>query len=189
MKPIMCIISRSGSGKTTLTMELEKYGLKAIPSYTTRQPRIPDEQGHTFITEDEFDKLTDIIAYNKFDNHRYAVTKDMLENEQYSLYVIDLSGLIYLLDNYKGDRPIISIYIDCDVVDRFNHMVNRADDRSYNDRVKAALQRIEHDVVEFNMEKVKKNVNFIVKNREGNFNNLVGYVKRICENYGMVTND
>ena len=101
MRPLLTILGKSGSGKTTLCAELEKrYGLKSIPSYTTRQPRFDGEQGHTFITEDEFDKLEDILAYAKTDDCRYAVTKEMLENEEYSIYVVDTSGLLYLYNHY-----------------------------------------------------------------------------------------
>ena len=187
MRPLLCVLGASGSGKSTLCVELEKrYGLKSIPSYTTRQPRFEGEQGHTFITEDEFDKLKDILAYAKTDNCRYAVTKEMFEDEQYSIYVVDTSGLLYLYDHYRGDRPIISVFIDSDVYDRFNRMVNREDTRSYEERVKAALNRIEHDAIEFNLNLISKHVNYIFKNFEGCFNNTVNMVGRICENYGII---
>ena len=55
---IICIVGRSGSGKTTAAEYLEElYGLKSIQSYTTRPKRKPNETGHTFVTEDEFDKI------------------------------------------------------------------------------------------------------------------------------------
>lgn len=183
---LFLIAGKSGSGKTTLCDELERlYGLRAIPSYTTRQPRTPDEKGHTFITEEEFDKLEDIIAYAKTDSCRYAVTKDMLEDERYSLYVIDMSGIKYLHENYHGDRPLVSIYIESDVYDRFRHMIDRHDDRSPIDKIKAALSRIEHDTIEFNNKDVCANIGYIVNNREGDFDGLVKYVKRIYDNYDI----
>ena len=187
MRPIVCILSKSGSGKTTLCNELEKrYGLKSIPSYTTRSPRFEGEQGHTFITEQEFDNLKDILAYAETDKCRYAVTKEMFEDENYSLYVVDMSGLKYLYKHYKGKRPIISIYINCDVYDRFKHMVNREDTRTYDERVQAALDRIEHDATEFNESDIKKYVGYTLTNYEDQFDRLVGMVKRICENYGII---
>lgn len=180
------IIGASGSGKSSVCDELEKiYGLKAIPSYTTREPRTPDEKGHTFISDCEFDNLKDILAYAETDGNRYAVTKEMLEDEQYSLYVIDLTGVKYLLEHYKGDRPLISFFIDTNVYDRFKRMIDRKDDRTPIDKMKAALDRIEHDAVEFNRTEVLKYVNFIVGNPDGKFDSTIAYIKRICDLYGI----
>lgn len=180
------IIGASGSGKSSVCDELEKiYGLKAIPSYTTREPRTPDEKGHTFISDCEFDNLKDILAYAETDGNRYAVTKEMLEDEQYSLYVIDLTGVKYLLEHYKGDRPLISFFIDTNVYDRFKRMIDRKDDRTPIDKMKAALDRIEHDAVEFNRTEVLKYVNFVVGNPDGKFDSTVAYIKRICDLYGI----
>ena len=180
------IIGASGSGKSSVCDTLEKiYGLKAIPSYTTREPRTPDEKGHTFISDCEFDNLKDILAYAETDGNRYAVTKEMLEDEKYSLYVIDLTGLKYLLEHYKGDRPLVSFFIDTNVYDRFKRMIDRKDDRTPIDKMKAALNRIEHDAVEFNRVEVLKYVNFVVGNPDGKFDSTVAYIKRICELYGI----
>lgn len=190
MRSLLLILGASGSGKSTLVNELEKrYDLKSIPSYTTRRPRFDGEQGHTFITEEKFDKLEDILAYAKTDNCRYAVTKEMLENEEYSVYIVDTSGLLYLYDHYRGDRPLISVFIDSDVYDRFNHMVNREDNRTYEEKVKAALARIEHDSIEFNTDLIRKHVNYIFKNFEGHFDDTVNMVSRICRNYGIIGDD
>lgn len=187
MRPLLCVLGASGSGKSTLCAELEKrFGLKSIPSYTTRKPRFEGEQGHTFITENEFDKLENILAYAETNSCRYAVTKEMLENEEYSIYVIDMTGLKYLYEHYHGDRPLISVFIDCDVYDRFNHMIKREDTRSYDDKVRAALNRIEHDAVEFNTNDLVDNVNYIFDNLEGSFSTLVYLVSRICSNYGII---
>ena len=187
MRGLICILGASGSGKSTLANELEKrYGLKSIPSYTTRRPRFDGEQGHTFITDEEFDKLEGILAYAETDNCRYAVTKEMFENEDYSVYVVDLTGLKYLYEHYHGNRPIISVFLRTDVLDRFNHMINRKDERNDEETIKAALDRIEHDMVEFNEEEIRNNVNYIFDNYEGQFEVIVNLVRRICENYGII---
>ena len=69
-KGIYLIVGKSGSGKTTLVNELRKYGYTSVESYTTRPKRFKNETGHTFITEEEFDrrmanyksKLTEMFA-------------------------------------------------------------------------------------------------------------------------------
>jgi len=187
MRPLLCVLGASGSGKSTLCSELEKrYGLKSIPSYTTRAPRFNVEQGHTFVTENEFDKLEEILAYAKTDNCRYAVTKEMFENKNYSLYVVDLTGLKYLYKHYRGNRPIISVFLRANAYDRFNHMINRKDERNEEEIIRAALERIEHDAVEFNEEEIKNNVNYIFDNYEGQFELVINLVERICKNYGII---
>ena len=148
MKPIILICGASGSGKSTLVEELEShYGFKSIPSYTTRPPRHKNEQGHTFITDEEFNKLTNIIAYAETTGAKYCVTQDMFDNEDYSLYVIDNSGIKYLKENYKGQRPMYVAYITCPLRQRYERIINRADNHS--DPVGFALERIEHDAIEF----------------------------------------
>lgn len=147
MKPIILICGASGSGKSTLAEELEKaYGFKSIPSYTTRLPRHENEKGHTFITDEEFDKLTNIIAYAETTNARYCVTQDMFEDEQYGIYVIDNSGIEYLSRHYDGTREFYIVYITAPLRQRYERMIRRPID----DPVGFALERIEHDAVEFN---------------------------------------
>ena len=46
------LVGKSGSGKNTVQDYLvKKYGLKPLLSYTTRAKRYPEEDTHTFITE------------------------------------------------------------------------------------------------------------------------------------------
>ena len=148
MKPLMCILGCSGSGKTTICNELEKqYGLKQIPSYTTRKPRFEGEKGHTFISEDEFKHLSyeqPFVAYAETTGAKYGVTTAMLENEKYSLYVIDYSGLKYLKEHYKGNRKIISVFVDCPLMQRTDRLENR-----YKGDTSKVLARLEHDEEEF----------------------------------------
>ena len=182
--PLINIIGKSGSGKTTVCNILErKYGLKQIPSYTTRKPRYDGEQGHTFVTDEEFDKLKDIVAYAETDNNRYAVTKSMLEDEQYSLYVVDMTGWKMLQKIYEGSRPLISVYIDCDVATRFEHMINRNDTTA--GLIPRAVQRIEHDAIEFNQFDIDNWIDIVVKN-DSDLDNLVDKVVEIAKNYGLI---
>lgn len=114
MKPIiLAIVGESGSGKTTAAEYLdEKYGFKLIQSRTTRPPRYEGENGHTFVSNEEFDTYQneDIIAYTKFGDNRYCcLTKDIKEGV--NVYVIDEFGLDYLEENYSNIYDVHSIRI------------------------------------------------------------------------------
>ena len=177
MKPILLLVGKSASGKTTLAEDLEKQcGLKSIQSYTTRPPRYDGEKGHTFITENEFDKLTDILAYAETNGYRYAVTKQMFEDEQYSVYVIDNTGVEYLKEHYKGNREWYVAYITAPLMQRFNRMMIRQND------IEFAVSRIEHDAVEF------RNVNYDIKveNADGKYSEAFAALYMFCKQVGVM---
>lgn len=150
MKNIFLIVGCSGSGKTTIVEQLEqRYGLKSIQSYTTRPKRYETETGHIFVTDEEFDKLTDFVGYTEFGNpkKRYCATSAQVET--HDLYVIDPKGVDYFRGCYKGNKGVKVIYIHADTQVRYHRMVNRAQDKTHIQAVDAALNRIQNDVVEF----------------------------------------
>ena len=177
MKPILLLVGASASGKTTLAEDLKKQcGLKSIQSYTTRPPRYDGEKGHTLITENEFDKLTDILAYAETNGYRYAVTKQMFEDEQYSVYVIDNTGVEYLKEHYKGNREWYVAYITAPLMQRFNRMMIRQND------IEFAVSRIEHDAVEF------RNVDYDIKieNADGKYSEAFAALYMFCKQIGVM---
>lgn len=179
MKPIILLVGASGSGKSTLAEELEKVcNVKSIPSYTTRLPRHEGETGHTFVTDEEFNQLNNLIAYAETTSARYAVTEDMFEDEQYGIYVIDNSGVEYLKRHYDGTREFYIVYITAPLRQRYERMVRRPID----DPVGFALKRIEHDAVEF------KNVPYDIKieNANGNFKEAFAALYLFCKQKGVV---
>lgn len=176
MKPILLLCGASASGKTTLAEDLEKQcGLKAIPSYTTRPKRNPDEQGHTFIAEDEFNQLTDILAYAETNGYRYAVTKRMFEDEQYNVYVIDNTGIKYLKEHYKGDREWYVAYITAPLMQRFNRMMARQND------IEFAVSRIDHDAVEFR----DVDYDIMIENADGKYSEAFAALYMFCKQTGI----
>lgn len=176
MKPIVLLAGKSGTGKTTLAEELEiQLGLKAIPSYTTRPKRSPDEKGHTYITENEFDKLENILAYAETNDYRYAVTKQMFEDEQYSIYVIDNTGIKYLKEHYKGDRKWYVAYVTTPLMQRFNRMMVRQND------IEFAVERIEHDAVEF--QRVPWDIQ--IENADGKYSEAFAALYMFCKQIGV----
>ena len=131
-------VGKSASGKSTVANIFEGIGkYKSIQSYTTRPPRYDGETGHTFVSDEEFDALENIIAYTEYNNHRYCATSDQLDMA--SIYVVDVPGVETLLERYQTDRQIVVIYFDASIRTRIDRMIDRHDSdtaivsRIYND--------------------------------------------------------
>ena len=147
---IFLIVGCSGSGKTTITEQLEqKYGLKSIQSYTTRKPRYEGETGHIFISDEEFDKITDMVAYTEFDSKRYCATAEQVENND--LYIIDPKGIDFFMKSYKGSKTPKIIFISSNLTTRYERMVERAETKgkSHQEAIESSLTRIVNDAGEF----------------------------------------
>ena len=139
-KPLFLFVGKSSSGKTTIADMLErKYGLTQMQSYTTRPPRHENEIGHIFISESEFDKLENLVAYTNYNGFRYGATAEQADNV--SIYVIDVDGVVTLMDTYKTERPIVVFYFDSSICTRIDRMIERNDpdvaivSRLYNDEM------------------------------------------------------
>jgi guanylate kinase len=118
---IIAIIGRSGSGKTYMADLLEKrYEIPMIRSYTTRPKRFPEEDSHTFLTDEEFDMINDdeMIAYTEFGDNRYCCIKSDVKDGVNS-YVIDEAGIVMLRANYKDMYNIVAVKIE-----RLAHTLN-----------------------------------------------------------------
>ena len=137
-KPLYLMVGRSASGKTTIANLLEsRHELVQLQSYTTRPKRSEDEVGHTFISNEDFDRLKNIVAYTEYHGHRYCSTQEQID--AVDTYVIDVPGVETLLKSYKSDRPIIVVYFDATIRTRIDRMVDRGESdafivsRLYND--------------------------------------------------------
>ena len=112
---ILCIIGESGSGKTTAAEYIEDvYDIPMIQSYTDRKPRYKGENGHTFITKQQFDLLNkrDMIAYTEFGGNRYCcLHKDV---KDVNTYVIDDYGYKYLKRKYNKLYEVKALRISRD---------------------------------------------------------------------------
>lgn len=147
---IFLIIGCSGSGKTTITEQLEKrYGLKSIQSYTTRKPRYDGETGHTFVSDEEFDKLADMVGYTEFAENRYCATAEQVENND--LYIIDPKGVDFFMKSYKGSKTPKIIFISSNLTTRYERMVEREEikGKSHQEAIELSLTRIVNDAGEF----------------------------------------
>jgi guanylate kinase len=138
------LVGKSGSGKNTVQDYLvKKYGLKPLLSYTTRARRYPEEDTHTFITEQEYEEIKKkekIIAYTFYNgNHYFATEKQFAESD---IYIIDIEG-IRCIKELGIDIPYIIIYLDVPAHIRMERMARRNDNQSMID------ERIKYDEIAF----------------------------------------
>jgi guanylate kinase len=137
-RPLYLIVAHSGTGKTTLANMLEEqYGLKQLESYTTRAPRYEGEVGHEFITNEEYNKLENIVACTTYNQFEYCATAEQVDKSD--IYVVDIAGIETLLERYRSDRPIVIFYLSTDIKTKIKRMKDRGDDDS------KILDRIYHD--------------------------------------------
>lgn len=109
---IICIVGESGSGKTYMADYIEdKYQIPMIQSYTTREPRYEGETGHTFISDEEFDKIKplEMIAFTRFGDHRYCCKHS--DVKRINTYIIDEHGYSMLRSLYKDKYRIVSVRV------------------------------------------------------------------------------
>ena len=126
-KPLFLFVGRSASGKTTVANMLsEKCGYKQVESYTTRKPRFDGENGHIFVSEEEFNNLGELAAYTYYNGNHYGTTFEQLN--ECDIYVIDIPGVESLLQKLKNDkRPICIFYFNASVYNRIIRMIDRGD--------------------------------------------------------------
>lgn len=126
-KPLFLFVGRSASGKTTIANMLENNDkLNQIQSYTTRLPRYENEPGHVFITNEEYDKLENIMASTVYNGSRYCTTLDQIKMAD--IYVVDVEGVRTLLDNYELlNRPIHIVLFEASTYCRIQRMLERGD--------------------------------------------------------------
>lgn len=155
-KPLFLFVGKSASGKTTIANMLEENGYSQIASYTTRPPRYEDEKEHTFISEEEYDKLENIMAETHYNGYRYCTTLEQIKDAD--IYVVDPPGVSTLIDNYdKVGRFIYVIYFNASVYNRVQRMLGRGD--SDTQIVGRLLQDEQYDWLEALLDIDKNNSN------------------------------
>jgi guanylate kinase len=192
-KPLFLFVGRSASGKTTVANILESVGkYTQLQSYTTRPKRTEDEVGHTFISDEEFDKLENIIAYTEYNNHRYCATSEQIDAAD--IYVIDVPGVETLLEKYETERPIVVFYFDATVKTRIDRMLNRHDhdtaivSRLHNDEASDWEDEL-NKLVWHHKNNCGKSVELRIIDANQNIDNVLVQVKTHIENMEGADND
>jgi guanylate kinase len=175
LKPvIICIVGESGSGKTLMAEWFEKlFNYNLIQSYTTRPKRTRDENGHTFINDEQFDKFNfdneEMIAFTKFGEYRYCCLKK--DVKFYNTYVIDEVGLEMLKEKYSNEFHIYSIRVHASLKDRLSKTDDK--DRVMRDEGRFLMKDNEFDFVYHNSYDLGKMINFVQITQNSVFSDFV----------------
>lgn len=125
-KPLHLFVGKSASGKSSVAIMFEQEkNYMQVQSCTTRPKRYQGEPGHTFLTNEEFNNLGELVAYTEYDGYRYGTTAQQLDESD--IYVVDIPGVETLLERYSTERQINIFYFDSTVHTRIMRMLNRHD--------------------------------------------------------------
>jgi len=139
-RALILLCGKSGCGKTSVANELVKRGLTQVSSYTTRDKRSDDENGHTFVSVEDF-PFNDLVAYTFFNNQHYGATQQQCDEAD--IYVVDKQGIIELKEKYKSTRKVITVMLYTSEEELVERMLKRGD----SDEV--IHSRIINDIKEF----------------------------------------
>lgn len=142
-KQKILLVGKSGSGKNTVQDYLvNKYGLKPLVSYTTRDKRFPEEDTHIFIPIQDFlnKQYDNFIAYTFYNGNHYFATKEQFEESD--IYIIDTKGVEYIR-KLNITTPYIVVYLDVPADIRAERMAIR------NDNSDMISERIKYDETAF----------------------------------------
>lgn len=125
---MICILGKSASGKDTVARYLQdKYNLKPVVSYTTREKRETETEGveHYFISTQEGVKIirdTVICASTVINGVLYFATENDINKAD--IYVIDPRGLKQL-ERTRPDMQLIPLLVWCDEDEAITRYIER----------------------------------------------------------------
>ena len=120
---------------------------------------MPNEIGHTFVSDNEFSNLKDICAYGEFGGYKYCATKEQIDNSD--LYVIDAQGVEYFKKYYHGKRKPVVVYISVSPIKRFIRLMRR-------DGIRKGLKRWAQDISHFKGVKKVADCEIKIKSKDKN---------------------
>lgn len=129
MIKVLALVGESGSGKSTIASLLAKdEKFNYVQSYTTREPRKANEDGHIFTDKIVYDKHCNlngiggfkIIAETYYDGAYYWTCGFQFLKDKINVYTIDPKGIEELKKNKEFD--ILIVYLKADEKVRDNRM-------------------------------------------------------------------
>ena len=168
---IIALLGASGSGKSTVEKHLnENYGYEKIISYTTRSPRVNENDGvdYNFITNDEFKKLIDegkIAEYDEYSQGRlYGTLKEDYTSGD-KVVVLTPNGFRQLKQMCGENISIMSVLINATLGTRVKRYIDRCgvDNFNFDDKNEIAA-RVERDFGMFLG--LEKEVDIVMNNNE-----------------------
>lgn len=149
---IILLVGKSGSGKSAVANALNaRYGLDAIQSYTTRPPRFDGEDGHIFVSKEDFPARDEWVAWTLFNGYEYCATQKQVDDND--VYVIDPAGIYYFKNKYRGMKTPIVVYLSATENTCITRMRHRGDpplnvaERILNDKKEFANAESVADIV------------------------------------------
>ena len=175
---IIVLLGASGSGKSTIENELAThYGFEKIISYTTRQPRVGEENGkdYYFAENNTFAAMinTGVLAeYDEYSQGRlYGTLKsDYVDGNK--VVVLTPNGLRQLKQSCSNDN-IFTVLVNASLGTRVKRYIDRCgvNQFTFDDKNEIA-SRVERDFAMFLG--LEREVNLVVDNNEGtNINDVV----------------
>lgn len=187
---IICLLGASGSGKSTIEHELATHhGFNKIVSYTTRKPRIGEENGkdYYFTDNDSFKEMLNKGLFAEFDeysqNRLYGTIKsDYLDGSK--VVVLTPNGFRQLKESCSNEN-IFSVLVTANLGTRVKRYIDRCgvDKFTFDDKNEIAA-RVERDFGMFLG--LEREVNFVVDNSEGvDIYDLVTEIVEMSKSYGI----
>lgn len=184
---LYCIVGETSRGKDTFAKYLkDKYGLRAVCSYTTRMPRVGETQGveHHFISKIEAQiildyKKNEIAAYTEIGNIQYFALTDDLKSAD--IYIIDPRGIEYLKEKYKDSLDLCVIYITCPEMICRQRALKRGDLSDVLDK------RIKDESLQFKTFADNKGYDYRYDNT-GTLDELYAFADKVMEETGKTKN-